>query len=287
MNTPDKTLSDLTLFVCTYVAKLDNLNISFEKLTDILCNNLSGNILAINSNFGHASQLGYEELIKSPKQESDKKCTIKKRTRKVQGDGTCFNSAIEPIIKLKNLNIQKNYFIKCFPTTGETQIPGVIREDFLDGHEILTIFVDFLNDLNLGVKDENNIPKKIYIKHEGPKMLNYKFKLIRVNENILINLINVATYLLNNTNESLDWIYIPFPFEIKEIKLPVDDIKISFKFRTSDRRSPRINIFQEGKINILGAETVESAHIIYKFIYNMFKHNWNKLISIKPEKDKL
>lgn len=284
---PTEIFSDLTLFVCTYVAKLGNININFEELTHKLINNLHGNILAINSNYGHASQIEYGHFIKSPKI-NNKNNNKKGRSRKIQGDGTCFNSAIEPVIKLNNSTKDKFYFIKCFPTTGETQIPGVIKPDFSDGHDVLVTFINYLNNLNIGIK-ENNITKQIYIHSEGPKMLNYKFKLNRDNDRILINMIRLAEYLFmleQNENNIEPWIKVDTPFELKEVKSPVDDIKVSFRFQTSFKRAPRINIFQEGKINILGSESVESAVLIYSFLTNVFKQNWNKLISIKPEKDK-
>lgn len=288
-NIPIEIFSELRLFVCTYVAKLGNINVNFEQLTHKLCNCLSGNILAINSNYGHASQIGHESFIKHPKViNSDKTHTyIKGRTRKIQGDGTCFNSAIEPVVRLDDSPEDKFYYIKCFPTTGETQIPGVIHADFSDGHNVLVTFINFLNNLQIGIKD-GDIVKQIYIESEGPKMLNYKFKLNRENNRILINLIKIAEYLFILEQEDKDdiWVKVEPPFPIKEIKSPVDDIKVSFRFQTSVKRAPRINIFQEGKINILGSESIESATLIYIFLTDIFKHNWSKLINIKPEKDK-
>lgn len=326
MITPIEVFSELKLFVCTYVAKIGNININFEQLTHILCGNLSGNILALNSNYGHSAQPGYEYYMKH-QNTSASSSNAKGRTRKIQGDGTCFNSAIEPVIKLDESREDKVYFIKCFPTTGETQIPGVINDDYSDGHNVLVTFIDYLNGLQLGIQ-QDGIIQQIYIEHEGPKMLNYKFKLNRESDRILINLIKLAEYLTTverhmhsnsfdpsdcadtctdgvdnsaivdssngrvNSNVNGTVIYgdlclIKFPFPIKEIKSPVDDIKVSFRFQTSVKRAPRINIFQEGKINILGAESESSAIAIYEFLRDTFKHNWHKLINIKPEKDAL
>lgn len=284
MNPPIEILSEMKLFVCTYVAKLGNINIGFENLTHLLCNSLSGDILAVNSNYGHASQIGHEAYIKQPNIDpNNPKSHIKGRTRKIQGDGTCFNSAIEPVIKIPNSSETKVYYIKCFPTTGETQIPGVIRDDYSDGHQVLVTFIEFLNTLHLGTDG-----KQIYIEREGPKMLNYKFKINRENDRILINLINLANYLsILERDGDNDWVKIDVPFPLKEIKSPVDDIKVSFRFQTSVKRAPRINIFQEGKINVLGSESVESAILIYQFLEDIFKYNWRALINIKPEKDRV
>jgi hypothetical protein len=288
MIAPVEIFSELKLFVCTYVAKLGNINIGFEELTHKLCKNLRGNILAINSNYGHASQDGHESFIKYPKNINVEKQSVymKSRTRKIQGDGTCFNSAIEPVIRLNNSAEDKYYYIKCFPTTGETQIPGVIRDDFSDGHEVLITFIDYLNSFQLGII-EDGIQKQIHIESEGPKMLNYKFRLIRENNRILINLTKIAEYLflLEQNDEMETWFPVTLPFPIKEIKSPVDDIKVSFRFQTSIKRAPRINIFQEGKINILGSESIESAKLIYNFLTEIFRSNWSKIINIKPERD--
>lgn len=292
MIAPTEIFSELNLFVCTYVAKLGNINVNFEQLTHKLCSNLSGNILALNSNYGHSAQIGHESFIKHPKTATNDKSSsvyMKGRTRKIQGDGTCFNSAIEPVIKLDRSPEDKFYYIKCFPTTGETQIPGVINDDFSDGHDVLVTFINYLNALQIGIKDTDDTVKQICIEHEGPKMLNYKFKLNRETNRILINLIKVAEYLflLEQGGEMNTWVPVTPPFDIKEIKSPVDDIKVSFRFQTSIKRAPRINIFQEGKINILGSESIESARLIYTFLTDIFRNNWMRLINVKPEKDKM
>ena len=283
MQIPIEVFTKLNLFVCTYVAKLGNININFEELTYILMKNLSGNVLAINSNYGHAAQKGYEHFIKSPKTKTKNNTQIKNRTRKMQGDGTCFNSAIEPIIKL---NDNKCYFIKCFPTTGETQIPGVIEQDNSDGHKVLLMFIDYLNKLKLGTV-ENDIVKDIYIINEGPKMLNYKFRLNIVHDRILINLINLTEYLmvLKNNIKDTDWNIVSLPFIIREIKSPVNDTKVSFKFQTTSSRTALIILFYRGRINILGAESYNSAQSIYDFLTQIFKLNWDRLIGLKPLKD--
>lgn len=276
--------TDLTLFVCTYVAKLKNINISFIELSNIISKNLTDEVIAINSNYSHASNPGFEHFIKKPKKSN------KEKTRKIQGDGTCFNSAIEPVIKLPSGKEDKFYFIKCFPTTGETQIPGVINPDLSDGHDVLVILVNYFNKLNLGTNG-----KLIEIQSENPKMLNYKFRLVKDSERVLINLFKLSDYLIMAENEKFninsskktidEWIIVHQPFLIKEVKSAIDDIKVSFKMQTDVKKAPRINIFQGGKINILGANNEDSIKLIYQFLTDLFKNNWNILINIKPEKD--
>lgn len=281
MNQPTSPFSDLTLFTCTYVSKITNINMSFEQLTPIICSNLRGNILAINSNYGHGAQVGYESFIKQPKEKSETSIHIKGKTRKGQGNGTCFNSAIEPVIKLDNSKTDKIYKIKCFPTTGETQIPGVILSDFSDGGKVLETFVNYLNTLNIGVDG-----KKIGIAYEKPKMINYKFKLNNMTKFMLVNLFNLAEYLQSIERGEDMGDNIPTPFVIREVKIPVDDIKTSFRMRTSEKRVPRINVFQSGKVNILGSESVSSAEAIYKYLSDIFQLYWDDFIRIKPLSDK-
>lgn len=299
-------LTPLTLFVCTYVAKLNNLKIDFIELTKKMCENPHGCLLAINSNFGHAAQRGYENYIKTPKPPAKKHILARGRTRKAQGDNTCFNSAIEPIIRISYPGIKegKIYKVKCFPTTGETQIPGVICSDLSDGRAVLDVFVNYLNELgvvlyNDGTAASSEIPRQVYIHSQQPKMLNYKFRIIRRSPRILINLRSLTDYMriLENTKatskkvgdlsltmfDKWPMVILP-PYSVRETKPPTDDVKVSFRFET-ETRAPRINIFQEGKINILGADSVEFAENIYQYFIDLFRANWSRLVCLQPRRD--
>ena len=89
MNDTTEIISDLTMFTCTLRLRLSNINCTSESLSKVL--KLTGCVKAINSNFHHIAQPDYLNFKKEPKQKG-------KRKRKFQGDGTCFNSAIEAII---------------------------------------------------------------------------------------------------------------------------------------------------------------------------------------------
>jgi len=299
----------LTLFVCTYVAKLDNLHVSFVELTRRMCEDPHGRLLAINSNFGHAAQPGFEHLLKAPKPPPERRVPARGRPRKVQGDGTCFNSAVEPVVAVDHpaVSDDKVYFVKCFPTTGETQVPGVILPDLSDGHAVLEAFVAYLNEL--GVGDEappaGEAPpvaprKAVTIAREQPKMINYKFRLVRNSPRILVNLHALAAYLciLERTKATegteltaaqaarfAGWpvVVLP-PFPVRETKSPTDDVKVSFRFKEA-ARAPRLNVFQENKVNILGADSVHSAERIYDFFVRLFTANWAMLVSLQPRRD--
>lgn len=297
------TFTESKMFVCTFVAKLTNLHIDFIELTQLLCKNVpEGNILAINSNFGHISQADQAAHLKLLKKVKKIKNEPRKRPRKIQGDGTCFNSAIEPVIKIDNAKLPANkvYYIKCFPSTGEIQIPGVILPTFEDGTQALEVFINYLNKLGIGDIDSATlVPKKISIEYTRPKMINHKFNLIRSSPRILIALSNLYLYvseyerlkLFDGTEQQpieklSEWEQIPPPFQIRESKFPIDDVKVSFKI-VDGARTPRVNIFQSGKINILGTDSLETSEKIYKFFIKLFEKNRAKLILLQPKRDKI
>jgi len=301
---PERRFTPLKLFVCTYVAKLDNLHMDFVKLSERFCEDPHGALLATNSNYGHACQPGYEHLLKLPKEQVDKYTPSRSRPRKVQGDGTCFNSAVEPVVGITHPGIKngKVYKIKCFPSTGETQVPGVVCPDLSDGGAVLRAFVGYLNELGVGDRAGPELPPTpIGIVHEGPNMLNYKWRLVRNSPRILIDTCALADYFtllemgrlvagMVPTSAHLarfaEWpaVLLP-PYPIRETKPPTDDVKVSFRFKTGSR-SPRVNVFQEGKMNVLGAQTEESVHSIYAFFEQLFEANWYRLVCLQPRHDK-
>jgi hypothetical protein len=77
---------------------------------------------------------------------------------------------------------------------------------------------------------------------------------------------------------------VPPPFIIRETKPPTDDVKMSFRFTGKDR-FPRVNVFQEGKINILGADTFIAAEKIYHYFEQLFTANWPALVCLQPRRD--
>jgi len=302
-------LTPLVLFVCTYVADLTNLSVDFRALTQRICEtekDLPLPVVAINSNFGHRCRPGYEELLKAEAKPSKK--LSRGRPRKVQGDGTSFNSAIEPILTITHPGVRagKIYKVKCFPTTGATQVPGVICPDLSDGHVVLVEFVNYLNRLGLGTPDAEGVPRPITIGSEKPKMINYKFRVVRSTPRMLINLNALTEYMTILENAQIAWhpqeskgfepteaqselfqdwpALMPPPFLIRETKPPTGDVKMSFRFTGKDR-CPRVNVFQEGKINILGADSFEVGELIYDYFNQLFTANWTALVCLQYRRD--
>lgn len=298
----DTPLTALKMFVCMYVAQLEGPRIGFVELSQIIVANLRGAVVALNNNFNHGCQPGYEHLVKHPKPPAVRLAPARGRPRKIQGDGTCFNSAVEPILSIDHPGVDpaKVYMVKYFPTTGQTQVPGVLCPDLSDGAAVLRTLVTYLNELGLGAADAHGQRPVFRTVLEQPKMLNYKFRIVRSTPRMLINLQALTVYMSALEGARLAgagpcsevqaarfaaWpaIVLP-PYPIRETKPPTDDVKVSFRFR-GETRSPRINVFQEGKINILGADTVQAADLIYEFFMRLFSANWAALICLRPRSD--
>jgi hypothetical protein len=317
----------LTLFTCTYVTQYANLHMDFVELSRLMCANTRGCVLVVNSNFGHAAQPGYEAYIKTPRPPKPRPAPARSRARKVQGDGTCFNSAVETLIAIPPgvqypapLAGKPGYFVKCFPSTGETQVPGVICADLRDGAAVLENFVAYLNELGVGSllpaprpspgkppppaaqapAAPAQAPAPVLFTGGRPTMLDYKFRLHRSSPRILVNLRVFAAYLrrlevakLVEGDRCPDAYAAAFrgwpeallpPFAVRETKPPDDDGNVSFHFECG-ARAPRVNVFPSGKVNVLGAATVESAERMYVYFVRLFTANWAVLVCLKPRRD--
>ena len=143
----------------------------------------------------------------------------------------------------------------------------------------------------------------VQIDFENAKMLNYKLHVNRSSPRMLVNLSALSTYLsclersapeitdaalLATLSTAFNMVGTPVlvrpPFPVRETNPPTDDVKVSFRFRCGSR-APRINVFQGGKINILGADSIECAARIYEFFQILFRDNWNLLICLQPRRD--
>jgi hypothetical protein len=351
---PTSPLTPKKLFVCTYEGRLTNLCVPVGELVERL--EPSGPVLAINSNFGHKAQRGYERYIKKPAAPKQSRAPAVRRARKLQCDGTCFNSAVEPVLSIDfpGISRDKVYFVKCFSTTGQTQVPGVLREDLEDGEAVLRAWVGFLNEAGVGADAEGN-PKPVEILGSQPNMLNFKFRVVNVSDRMLLRLAVVADYMhtlevcavhadrgwggepptggsktpLSFTGEQREAslgmlstalrgitpdrlpallpavlalpptvlaallprllppqcpLIVP-PYKIKQAT-PRDILEVKFSccFVVGER-NVRLNIFQGGKINILGANSFEAAEGIYSFLLELFRACWPEFVRLKPLPD--
>lgn len=286
-------LTPPVMFVATFEAKLTNL--SMPMADAIVMVDAAYPIIVINSNFGHKCVPGYEAHLKlKPKKTPG--------ARKGQGDRTCFNSALEPIIVLDRPDIRadKVYKMKCFPSTGEVQVPGTLKEDMSDAVAAVEAWAALLNYHGLGDADAAGDPSPIAVESSRPNMINFKFRIVRASPRILIDLYCMADYFValeehkvvagralteREQDAALDAVphgtalVVP-PFAVRETKPPIEDVKLTFKFGRV-----RVKIFQRGKVNILGADSFEAAHAIHAYLADLLEANRAKFIRVQPRSD--
>ena len=81
------------------------------------------------------------------------------------------------------------------------------------------------------------------------------------------------------------------PWRVSATSPQGEDIKISFNFNSiksprGTERKPLVNIFsKEGKFNLLGLDTFESAETIHTYFQKVLTLNWSKLVRIIPRPD--
>ena len=238
------------MFMYTYSAVIDKINFTHKDLISLLkpCDG----VLALNSNYGSSTQNGYEHLIKTKQRDTK---------RKVEGNGTCFNSAIQAHLKItdptisKQINIIKEnkiYNIKYFPTTGSIQIPGGILPDKLDCRQVVKEWTSYINsqlNVNLNKVSDNII------------MLNTKCRINYDANKYTLCLEKIAELFKNEES-----------YDIREVKGAINNTKASCKLY-HDKGKTRINIFISGKVNLLGAPNIVAANIAYEYIKKIISND--------------
>lgn len=177
---------------CTVEGLLSNVSHTEEEFTPIL--ECEGDIVAIDSNFGHKKLESYYNAPKIRKSNRGRKKKEKpKSNRKFQGDGSSFNSQISftvlgIVIRKKPLmpdkhsakaviftedkviyeKFTKEYKIKIF-RNGKFTVPGVLTEDLSDVRAPLTKLSYYFSDLFI---------ENVEIINLFSVMRNYKFHLL-------------------------------------------------------------------------------------------------------------
>jgi len=363
-------VSNLEMFVCTLSANIVGLQYpDFDDIATRICTPCNyPYFIAVNSNCGHYCRPGYELYLKVKKVKKARKSKKSEKGGKIrclQGDGTCFNSAIEPIISIVPVNTgampDKVYRVKCFPSTGEVQIPGIINQDLSDGDEVIKILVEYIRH-ELAAKFSDTLtsfptvdrkitnvtkirkltkkvkkllqppptviedpptfstrPTKLYSAEEikgigfdnlKPILINYKF-IFKIPFDYAIGIHNLFNYLqfiqntlivendqiINDPQAGVVKMYIggeeknilidsaaePMPpMTVRELNKR--GVKVAFKFNFGDHL-PKINIFQSGKVNILGLNNPTHSRLIYDYLCAVFERNWDKFIIEMPRPD--
>jgi hypothetical protein len=187
----------------------------------------------------------------------------------VQGNGTSFNSTVEPVVRLEGLAglpASKLYYLKCFTSTGRTQIPGALFPDFRDARVALAAWVDFANGAGLG--------PLAHIEQVSVYMMNYKFALA-LGPRAVLNLEALAAHFLAPAADA------PAPpHAVSEAKAPHGEPRATLMIGTT-----RVKAFQSGKINLLGAKSAAEAERIYEFFRALFAWGGARFYTVRPLSD--
>lgn len=303
----------LKMFVCTFEANLSNIRRPPDaELLALL--EPRGAIKALNSNFGHKCQPGYERFIKHPRparvvvaggaaagaaaRAAGGLAPANIQPRTPQGDATCFNSALEITIipepdadmprEVRDLlaaRPDKHYAVKSFTSTGSTQVPGVICPGLEDGFYVSRLWAEYLTAS--GVGQDAAAPVEVVATQEI--MINFKFELRKKHTRVILDLAAIADHLervkdLQDAGTLGPDLAPPRP--LREIKHVEDDPKISFKFLEASGKTTRVNIFFRGKVNFLGAGNFETPTAVYAYLSDLFRRHWNDFVVIRPLPDR-
>jgi len=301
--------SPLELFVCSFHATLSGLeHPSFSDACKLFCGRgAHGCVLAVNTNFAQACQPGFEHLLKPAL--STLGHTSSGRPRKLQGEGrcmgTCFNSAIEATVRIdigafkaaapacpyrRRIPPNKVYRVQCFPTTGATQISGVLCVDLSDAQAVLDVWVAHLNAIGFG-----SSAAPVALARVTPVMRNYKATLAFPSPRLIVDIDAVAEYFsaIEDAAASCREEDRP-PVPVRRVKSLADEIKTSFyyveaavgdaKEAKAKAREPLLEIFPSGKVNILGAKSPLFVVRVYEYLCRVFLKNWAAFVRLKPRR---
>jgi hypothetical protein len=246
-------------------------------------------IVQYRCNYGKVTHEGYTELVKTrTTNRGRKKKPKRKKRRKVQGNGTDFNSQITCIV-LSTLAPPpspdghivvgaKVHKIKVF-RTGKLQLPGVHQSTIDDAIACTKQIVHIMNRyLHAGETDPSKHTELINM---NPVMKNYKFVVNLPSKHIIdLNTLREILILERSTRSSAIQLS-PHPV-IFTIRYTRQETKLSIKMITpipgNVLKKTRINIFMRGKVNILGAFHFHVTMQIYEYLHYLFDTHFRELI---------
>lgn len=237
----------------------------------------------IKNNFGEKIYPGYIQPVKKKKSNRGrKKKPPKARKRKRQGTGECFNSQTTFVMPSPDTIVTDRivpsdatiYKFKVF-RTGKIQLPGL--DDTLVIDNIITLIDRLIILLNFHLHTcENDITKLTRLINLNPVMKNYKFRVKKPDDTWIVDLAELRQLLqkMKPITEK------PKIFDIKYTR---QEAKLSVRFSTPVHGNPkkcvRVNIFQSGKINILGGLKKETTDDICEFLNTLFTENKDVLLT--------
>lgn len=183
------------------------------------------------------------------------------KPRKVHGEGTSFNSSI--LFWIHSEKFRVIYKLRLF-RNGHFGLPGTKPEmirDIIDMRD--TVFIPLLARILQAAGGLPELPD-VRATNLVPIMKNYKWRRI-VAPGMILNLSIVAGRMRERQET-----YIPSPFRIHYAQYGDGDTKISVSFSTPTEaratKAIRVNIFQSGKINILGAHALDVTKKICQYL---------------------
>lgn len=239
---------ELKIFVITFEISLPKSNVPFVDFIKVA--EPDNTIVVLNSNFGHKAHPNYQKYIKKPNPNK----------KQLQGDNTCFNSAIDVGIDTHTNPsitpfVKSFYKMKYFPSTGKTQLSGVSDINFADALFVMNLFLQYLIKNNFVIDEHKPISEYPHYSI----LINVKTMINtdkRIDLNELIN--SLREYKTSNINSKISTI----------AKSAIGD-RVMFKCVEECKEKKKginvlnISIFKSGKINILGSRK-------YEFITNSF-----------------
>lgn len=224
-------------------------------------------IVAVDCNYGT-----HKNDLYTPKRAVAKKVKPKKK-RKFQGSGKCFNSQITFYIRILNNNIAEQYGFKVF-RTGKLQLPGAKISSIKNIIASIKHIVDILNSALH--PDEADINKMISLEYVTPSMKNYKFT-IQMDPNCILSLAQLIKIILEKKKDyNKDTCKYP---QIIDAKYSGEDTKLYINFMKPKSDKPiRVNIFNRGRVNILGGTDDKTTKHIFRFLQNIFVEYKDDLI---------
>lgn len=248
--------------------KLSNVRFHEEQLIQIIIP--KHEVIRVKCNYGDKFSRSYQ--IPQPAERKSNRGRKKKikesKNRKIQGDGTCFNSQITLYIVLDE-NYNKTYKVKVF-RNGTIKIPGVLNSDLSDARRVIQIVVQVLKECLL---------TNVELISLHATMRNYKFNV--ADESQLVNIEVLKQKFIDAEINKDPLINGIFQIKYNPERYPGLSVKFTTPNATNKKKETTIKMFQSGKINIDGANEQDQALYYYNML-NEFYLQYEKEIIFTP-----
>ena len=271
-------LTDPQLFTRTINGQLINIKFYEESLIKVINKKQFvgfDSLVSAKCNYGFVQNKIYKEIginnNNIQKRRGRKKKIKIKKNRKIQGNGSSFNSQITFRIKY----FDRIYSMKLF-RTGKYGIHGLIDTNIENHNNIIDILCKYLNYLFDRSLIKNDL---ITVEYYQIVMSNYKLCIKSYNK-FFINLINVYNILKSKRDIQVitksKYIIYMINYNTQRSNLTFDLIKI---IDNKIDNKVKVIIYLSGKINMLGNTTDDMKQVIYNLLHNMIIYNGNDIIN--------